>query len=198
MRLDRIKAYVIDLLVILIIYTFVNSILPQSDLLKKYKSDERSLKEAYIEQKIDLKDYTEQYEDIYYHISYESKLNNLIYLVSLLVYFVVLPYFFNGQTLGLFLNKLRIERFTDGKIHMYQYLIRNIIIVGLGYTLLNNILIYFIDVSIYYKVLLIISAIQILLLISSWIMVICKYEKRGLHEIFSNTEMVSLRKKQVN
>lgn len=198
MRLDRIKAYVIDLLVILIIYTFVNSILPQSDLLKKYKSDERSLKEAYMEQKIDLKDYTEQYEDIYYHISYESKLNNLIYLVSLLVYFVVLPYFFNGQTLGLFLNKLRIERFTDGKIHMYQYLIRNIIIVGLGYTLLNNILIYFIDVSIYYKVLLIISAIQILLLISSWIMVICKYEKRGLHEIFSNTEMVSLRKKQVN
>lgn len=194
MRFSRIKAYLIDLVVILIVYTITNNILPQSDLLKKYKSDSRILQENFIEQKIDLQEYTKQYEGIYYHVNYESRLNNIIYLVILLIYFVVLPYYFNGQTLGLFLNKLRVERFTIGKLHMYQLLIRNVIIVGLGYTLLNAILINFLSIKIYYKVLMIISFIQILLLFLSWIMVIRKKEKRGLHEILSNTEVVSLRK----
>lgn len=194
MRFDRIKAYLIDLVVILVVYTITNNALPQSDLLKKYKSDSRILHENYMEQKINLEEYTKEYESIYYHINYESRLNNIIYLVILLIYFVVLPFFFNGQTLGMFLNKLRVERFTIGKLHMYQLLIRNVIIVGLGYTLLNVILINFLSVKIYYKALMVISGIQIILLFLSWIMVIRKKEKRGLHEILSNTEVVSLRK----
>ena len=194
MRLSRIKAYLIDLVVIFIVYTITNNLLPQSDLLKKYKSDSRILHENYIEQKIDLPTYTKEYEKVYYHINYESRVNNVIYLVILLIYFVVLPYYLNGQTLGLYLNKLRVERFTIGKLRMYQLLIRNIIIVGLGYTLLNVILINFLSIKIYYKVLMVISLIQILLLFLSWIMVIRKKEKRGLHEILSNTEIVSLKK----
>lgn len=194
MRFDRIKAYLIDLVVIFIVYTITNNFMPQSEMLKKYKSDSRILHENYINQKINLEEYTKQYESIYYHINYESRLNNIIYLVILLIYFVVLPYFFNGQTAGMFLNKLRVERFTIGKLHMHQLLIRNIIIVGLGYTLLNVILINFLSAKIYYKALMIISVIQILLLLLSWIMVIRKKEKRGLHEILSNTEVISLRK----
>lgn len=196
MRLDRIKAYLIDLLVIFIIYTLINALVPQSDDLKRYKAAERELHENYIEQKVSFNEYIDNYEIIYYNISAESKVNNILYLLSVLVYFVVLPYLLNGQTLGLFLNKLRIEKFTDGKLHIHNYLIRNIVIVGLGYTIFNTLLIYFVNEKIYYKVLLIVSFIQILLLILSWITVLLKKEKRGLHEIFSNTEMVSLRNKK--
>lgn len=195
MRLDRIKAYLIDLVVILIIYIISTNVIPRSDLLKKYKSDERELHENYVEKKISMSDYTKQYEVLYYNISRESKVNDIVYVVSLLIYFVVVPFFLNGQTLGLFLNRLRIERFTIGKLHMWQLLVRNVVIVGLGYSIFRVALVYFLDAKIYYKVLLGISAVQILLLLLSWIMVIRKKEKRGLHEILSNTEVVSLRKR---
>ena len=49
MRLDRIKAYLIDLLVIFIFYTLINALVPQSDALKRYKAAERELHENYIE-----------------------------------------------------------------------------------------------------------------------------------------------------
>ena len=195
MRLDRIKAYLIDLVVILIIYIISTNVIPRSDLLKKYKSDERELHENYVEKKISMSEYTKQYEVLYYNISRESKVNDIVYVVSLLIYFVVVPFFLNGQTLGLFLNRLRIERFTIGKLHMWQLLVRNVVIVGLGYSIFRVALVYFLDAKIYYKVLLGISAVQILLLLLSWIMVIRKKEKRGLHEILSNTEVVSLRKR---
>ena len=195
MRLDRIKAYLIDLVVILVIYVISTNVIPKSDLLKKYKSEERELRENYVEQKISTSEYTKKYEVLYYNISHESKINDLVYIGSLIIYFVVIPFFLNGQTLGLFLNRLRIERFTIGKLHMWQLLIRNVVIVGLGYSIFRVTLVYFLDAKIYYKVLMGISIIQILLLFLSWIMVIRKKEKRGLHEILSNTEVVSLRKR---
>lgn len=195
MRLDRIKAYLIDLVFILIIFVICNNVIPRSEKLEKYKSDERELHEKYVEQKIGLKEYTTQYEELYYNISLESKVNDIVYILSLLIYFVIIPYYFNGQTLGLFLTRLRIERFTIGKLQMWQLLVRNVIIVGLGYSICRVALVYFIDVKIYYKVLLGVSALQVLLLLLSWIMVIRKREKRGLHEIFSNTEVVSLKKR---
>ncbi len=195
MRLDRIKAYLIDLVVILVIYVISTNVIPRSDLLKKYKSDERELRENYVEQKISMSEYTKQYEVLYYNISKESKVNDIVYVVSLLIYFVVVPYFLNGQTLGLFLTRLRIERFTIGKLRMWQLLIRNVVIVGLGYSLFRISLVYFLNAKSYYKVLMIVSIIQVILLLLSWIMVIRKKEKRGLHEILSNTEVVSLKKR---
>lgn len=195
MRLDRAKAYLIDLLVIFVIYSFFNTFMPQNDNLKKYKSEEREIQEKFNHQEMSVKEYMNEYQVVYYEINYERRIYNIGYLVLLIIYFVVLPYVFNGQTLGLFINKLRVERFTDGKLKLYQLFIRNVIIVGLGYTFLNTILIFFLKSSNYYKVIFAVSIIQILLLILSWIMVVRKREKRGLHEILSNTEMVSLRKK---
>ena len=195
MRLDRIKAYLLDLLFILFIFVICNNLIPRSDKLNRYKSDERELHESYVEQKISLKEYTEKYEELYYNISSESKINDMVYIISLLIYFVVVPYYFNGQTLGLFLNRLRIERFTIGKLQMWQLFVRNVVIVGLGYSICGVLLVYFLESDKYYKVLLGISALQVILLLLSWIMVIRKKEKRGLHEIFSNTEVVSLKKK---
>lgn len=198
MRLDRIKAFSIDLLVILILYVIINALIPASDNLLKYKSYERELQENFLEEKVSLSEYTSEYGKIYYKISQETKLNKIIYLVIAILYFVFLPYYFNGQTLGLYLNKLRIEKFRDGKLKLYHYLIRNIIVVGLGYTILSTILIYFLDEKSYYSVVLIISLIQIALLVLSWIMVLMKKEKRGIHEILSDTEMICLRKKKFN
>ena len=195
MRLDRIKAYLIDLLFILFIFIICNNVIPRSDKLSKYKSEERELHESYMEQEITLKEYTDKYEVLYYNISSESKINDLVYIICLLIYFVVVPYYFKGQTLGLFLNRLRIERFTIGDLKMWQLLVRNVVIVGLGYSIFRVILVYFLDASKYYKVLLGISLLQVILLLLSWIMVIRKKEKRGLHEIFSNTEVISLKKK---
>ena len=196
MRLDRIKAYLIDLVFILLIFVICNNIIPRSDKLQRYKSDERELHESYIEQKIGLKEYTKQYEELYYNISSESKINDIVYILSLLIYFVIIPYYFNGQTLGLFLTRLRVERFTIGKLQMWQLLVRNVIIVGLGYSICRVTLVYFLNAKTYYKVLMGVSILQVLLLLLSWIMVIRKREKRGLHEIFSNTEVVSLKKRR--
>lgn len=195
MRLDRIKAYLIDLLFILFIFIICNNLIPRSDKLNRYKSEERELHESYMEQKIGLKEYTEKYEVLYYNISSESKINDMVYIICLLIYFVVVPYYFNGQTLGLFLNRLRIERFTIGSLKMWQLLVRNVVIVGLGYSICRVLLVYFLESDKYYKVLLGVSALQVILLFLSWIMVIRKKEKRGLHEIFSNTEVISLKKK---
>ena len=56
MRLDRIKAYLIDLVFILLIFVICNNIIPRSDKLQRYKSEERELHESYIEQKFSKKE----------------------------------------------------------------------------------------------------------------------------------------------
>ena len=163
MRINRIEAYFIDLLVIFIIYGFVNYLLPQSEKLKKYKAQEYEVQEKFNHQEMKPSEYIKKYEVIYYNINNEKKVSNAIYLLLLIVYFVILPFYLNGQTLGLFIKRLRIERFTDGPLHLYQFFVRNVIIVGLGYTFLNTILIYFLNANTYYKTVFVVSIIQILL-----------------------------------
>ena len=87
MRFERIKAYFIDLLVILVIYSFVNYLLPQSDNYKKYKAEENELQEKFYHQEISTSEYSEQYEIIYYKVNSERKVSSACYLVLLLLCF---------------------------------------------------------------------------------------------------------------
>ena len=81
------------------------------------------------------------------------------------------------------------------KLTLTALIIRNIIVNGLGYTLLSIILLFIFPSNLYFIILSILGIIQFLLVITSCFMIIYRKDLRGLEDIFSQTNVVSIKEK---
>jgi len=197
MRIIRIKAYLIDFLVLFLAFTLINLILPKTEYIKTLETEQNIIMEEYMAGRIEFSDYVENYGALYYESSMEQRLNYVLYLGFMLIYFVVIPFFWKGRTLGCYLYHVQIERFDQGKLHVWQLLIRYSIVFGIGYILLNNLCLLFLPSKYYFPIISVIAIFQFVLAIFSAITVLWKSEKRGLHELISNTEITKIIEKKV-
>lgn len=192
MRFKRVKAFIIDFVIIVIAFNIINSIFPPSSYVRELKAHQNEILEEYTSHNINFKKYLKEYGLVVYEIDSEQKVVNISYMIFMILYFIVLPFIWKGRTIGSYINGIQIERFDKGYLFIHQLLIRNIIVVGLGYLILKNIFIYFIPSKYYFIVISCIGLIQIVMSIFSFNMLIFSKEKRGLQDLISNTEMTKI------
>lgn len=196
MRKIRIKAYLIDFLVLFLVLTLINFIIPKSDYLNILELEQNAIMEDYMSGRINFDSYVNNYGALYYEGAQEQQLNYLIYLLFMITYFVIVPFFWKGRTLGCYLCHVQIERFDQGRLYMWQLLVRYSIVFGIGYMLLNNILLVLLPSKYYFPIISIIAIFQFVLALFSAMTVLWKSEKRGLHEFLSNTEITKIIEKK--
>ena len=77
-------------------------------------------------------------------------------------------------------------------MHIWQLFVRYSIVFGLGYVLLNNLFLLLVPKSYYFVLISVVAIFQFVVAIFSMITVIFRKEKRGLHELLSNTEITKI------
>lgn len=182
----RALAYTIDIIILGLILLLVNIIVPKDKKDINVKLD--SLNETYLNKEKTFNEYLEEYSII----SYEIDKNNIIYtivnVIFVMIYFIIMPFIFNGQTIGKKIMKIKLVK--EDKLTITSLVIRNLIINGLGYMLLSLILIHISKPYSYFIITTILSLIQLTLIIIILIGLIKNNNNLILHDRLSKTKVV--------
>ena len=155
----RIFAYLLDIIFITFVGALITMFIPTSE---KYMEANNELIEVvndFRDEKIDQDKYLEKVNDINYVLNHESVAVSIVSVVLSTIYFVVVAYYMNGQTLGKKLMKIKIVSNNDRKLKMNNYLIRSLIIDSILMNTLSTVLILVLTKGNYIKVYDIISSV---------------------------------------
>lgn len=190
MSYKRVLAYLIDVLLVSFIGVLIGYLIPVSSEYEKADAELRDALSDYSNKKIDDEAYLEKLNDVSYTISKESVALTTITIVVYIIYFVVVPYYYNGQTFGKKIMKMKIVSNQDKKLSMNNYLIRALIIDSILSNIIGVVTVLFLTKSAYIESSTIVSNIFMYLYIIIFAMILFQKDGRGLHDIIAGTKVV--------
>lgn len=211
----RILAYMIDILLVSLVSTLItsNSYINKdykkyNEVYKKYEvvydeynESKENLQEKLEDKKISQKEYDKEEKKLNTsfdkeNINYNYKLIKLsvipttISILVILLYFVVIQYCFNGQTLGKWIMKLRVVSNNKKKLNMLNFLIRSLILNGVLINSLSVILIILLSKNNYLVYNEIIYVVNYVLEMAIIFMMAFDKNNRSVHDYIANTKVI--------
>lgn len=185
----RLVAYILDAIIVSLIFSVLTMFIKESNNLINLNNQLNTISENFINKTITMKEYFNQYSSIEYLINKEMFLQNLFSLILMIGYFVILPYYYNGQTIGKKLMKIKIVK-EDDKLTINDLALRSLLSNGIAMTFIELALIFLIKDTAYFITISILSFIQFLLVITSIFMILYRKDKKALHDIVCKTLVV--------
>lgn len=187
----RLSAYIIDIAILSIVLFLTNIIIPKSNEIKNLNASLDVLNEQYLNQEISFEEYSNNYSEINYKLDRQNISYTIVNIIFVIGYFILLPYFSNGQTIGKKLLKIKVIK-QDGNLNIIGLIIRNLIINGLAYMLIITLLLYTLPAYIYFVTTSILSVIQLVLMIVITMSIIKSNNNLVIHDRLSHTKVVNL------
>lgn len=187
---QRILAFLIDLVLISVITSFITVFVPVNDTATKLYEEQNKVLEDYVEGSVSMEEYVNQMVDLSYDISKQTVIVSIVTIVISLLYYVVYPCYNNGQTLGKKLMKIKIKKIDESDLSMNDLLIRGMVNNSILVNIVNVIFVLFLSKNIFLSASSLVSVIQYLVLIISLIMIAFTRNARGLHDLVAKTEVV--------
>ena len=187
---QRILAFLIDLVLISVITSFITVFVPVNDTATKLYEEQNKVLEDYVEGSVSMEEYVNQMVDLSYDISKQTVIVSIVTIVISLLYYVVYPCYNNGQTLGKKLMKIKIKKIDESDLSMNDLLIRGMVNNSILVNIVNVIFVLFLSKNIFLSASSLASVIQYLVLIISLIMIAFTRNARGLHDLAAKTEVV--------
>lgn len=119
-----------------------------------------------------------------------SIVSTLISMLLILLYFVVIQYYFNGQTIGKKIMKLRVISNSDKKLNILNYLIRSLILNSVFINTLSTVMVLVLSKSNYLIYNEIIYVINYIVEMAIIFMMGFTKDNRGLHDYVANTKVI--------
>lgn len=164
-----------------------------------------SLEEYYDDKKINEEEYNKilenlntDYSNIETNYSYKllkySIIPTIVSLMCILLYFVVIQFYFNGQTLGKKIMKIRVISNNDKDLSILNFLIRSLIVNEVLINILNIIFLIVLSKNNYIVYNQIIYVITYILEMVIMFTIVFDKNNRGLHDYISNTKVIEDKK----
>ena len=185
----RFLAYLIDIILVGTIMGIISAIFTTKNA-TVLSNQFLELNEQVINTKLDFGIYYSRVADITLSLDRENFMINIINCVIIILYFVVLPLYKNGQTLGKKIFKIKIIREDKEDLTANELIIRNIVVNGLLNTFLAFCLVFLLSGFEYFTITSILGFIQFVLVVVSACMIIFRKDKKGLHDIITKTKVV--------
>ncbi len=186
----RFLAYLIDIILIGIMLTMISDVLVDKNEMAQLNNQLNEVNEKKLNEEIKLNEVFKEYAIITKQIDLENVMLNTVTIVIILIYFVFVPYYNDGQTLGLKLLNIRIVTRDGSKLTISKLMLRNFIINGLAYMTIGLTFLYLFSSLIYFILVSILGFIQLGLVIMSIFMILYRRDKRGLQDILSETKII--------
>lgn len=187
--LKRFLAYLIDIILVGTIMGIISAIFTTKNA-TVLSNQFLELNEQVINTKLDFGIYYSRVADITLSLDRANFMINIINCVIIILYFVVLPLYKNGQTLGKKIFKIKIVREDKEDLTANELIIRNIVVNGLLNTFLAFCLVFLLSGFEYFTITSILGFIQFVLVVVSACMIIFRKDKKGLHDIITKTKVV--------
>lgn len=187
----RVLAYLVDIMIISFVSLLLTYFVPTSENYNKLNKEFETLTIDYRNQEVTMEEYLEKGTDINYQLNKEGVPQTIVSTVLSIIYFVVLTYFMNGETLGKKLMKIKITSNNDKKLTMNNYLIRALVIDSVLINIITIITILLFSKDIYLTSYNIISYVFSFVYIVSLAMILFSKNGRGLQDILANTKVIS-------
>lgn len=149
------------------------------------------LNENYMVENISLKEYFFEVAFLYKSIYLSNVHVIFLNIVYIFFYFVLLPYYNNGQTIGKKVIGIKVKGMANQNPKLNQLFTRSIVTSGLLYLMFLILFLflpfnYFISISIA-------ACLQCCLIIITILMIFIRKDRRGLHDIISKTRVLNVR-----
>ena len=192
-KLQRLGAYIIDYIFILLLITFLGQIRflnPTFD--EYYKTYDESMEMINNTNEEDIFKLLEsgEYSLANYNLAKYSVSISIISIIVYLGYFVGFQKWNKNQTLGKKLFNIEVASIENTDVKWWQILLREIIIYNLIAEILYVILILFLNVNSYFMISNIILAISYLIFLINVILILFRKDGRGLHDLLAKTIVV--------
>ena len=184
----RFSAYLIDLMIIGLIFIIIYYFLPQNSEIQNLNHNLAFQNEQLLNHTIRYSEYFHSFSKITYQLDQMNILYSGLNILLISFYFIIIPLLNKGRTLGLYIVGLQIKS-NKKSLNIFQLFIRNFIANGLLYLMLSFLFVHFIKNETYFITITILGIIQILLVIISIFMIIYRKDKRGLQDILSQTKI---------
>jgi len=193
MPLKRFFAYVIDYIIITVIASCLSAIPLINTNIYEYRYTTDSilkLNENYLKNDIERDEYQSNYEQYLYEGTKQNLTYTIIKIALLLAYFGYYQYK-KGQTIGMKFLKIKVVGIKENP-NLKTYLLRIIILDNIIFTVLKTLLVYIMTIDNYYSLYQLLTFIANLINFVTVILIIFSQNKRGIHDILSNTSVVSV------
>lgn len=188
--IKRLSAYIIDITLVGAIIMLIYYFIPETKKVTDLQLDVAILNENYLNKQINTGEYINDYSILMHNLDNERIILVVINFIMIFSYFVIIPFFTHGKTLGKYILGIKIKPNKE-KLTIISLFIRNIVTNGLGYLLLSALALLIIPENLYFYAITILGITQFLLVIISTFMIIYKKDRRGLQDILSNTDVVN-------
>ncbi len=186
----RLLAYLIDIILVFIIVIMLEALLPKNNNIEVLNRELNDTTDQYFNKQISFSVYFNQAALIFRDLDEARIMYSVINAVLIFAYFIFIPYFFDGKTIGKKILGIKTVRNDKEYLSLKNLVIKNMIDTGLMYMLFSLVLIYILPGTSYFTVTLFLSIFQIGLMIASFVMIIKRKDKRGLNDILSGTKVI--------
>lgn len=189
--LPRLLAYVIDIFLVTMVASLVFSLFPSSENVVELNEQLTELQKKYINQEVTNEEYIAQSFDLSYDLAYQNVIYVIIDVALIVGYFVIFQYKRGGRTIGKQLMKIKIVSNDSNKsLTMNQYLYRALILQAVALNIISVVGVLLIPKGVYGSFSFSLQFLQIIINITTIIMVLYRKDGRGLHDIIAGTKVV--------
>lgn len=191
MKLKRVAAYIIDILIISVIANLIFSIPVFEHNSNAYLEANKEMTE-YI-QKADTTLDMKKLNEITYKVVYASRYLSIIEIALTILYFGVLQFILDGQTIGKKLLKIKIKPEKGKSLNSGLFMLRTIILHNVIFDIISTVSVITLNQNLALKINSYSSygALLVELIIIGTI--IFRDDERGLHDLIANTKVVPLK-----
>lgn len=184
----RVVAYLIDMVLLLIIFSIISCFF-QSEIDNQIKINNAN----YVNGIINFDTFFDNASKLYMENDKQKIMFYIINIIYIIGYFIILPLFNNGSTLGKKISGIKVEASYNQTLTFKSLFIRNLVINGLLYLVIVVLTLYIFSPKSYFILISVVSFIQITLVIISIFMVLYRQDKRGIHDLLANTKVVTIK-----
>ena len=195
MKLKRLTAYIIDMIIVVIISSMLfTTIYPKraeenteiaQEILESFKRLGSS------EEKVD-----SELQELSYRMEKVTQPLTIIQISVTIIYFIFLQYFMNGQTLGKKALKIRVKQEKEKKLIPSLFVLRETILLLIPTKIIQIICLMELKMTNYYRVSSIIQNINLIVYLAIIGTIIFREDERGLHDLIGKTKVVKTTKKK--
>ena len=191
LTIKRFTSYIIDIIVVFLLATLITSFIPMSEKAKEMTKNLTETMKVEKTENVDIKSVYEEAARLNYELSKETVINTLVSIAVYILYFIVLPVYNNGQTVGKRAMKLKITNASGSKLTMNNMLFREMILHNILFNIILTMLIVVLNKNNYLTASIIIEVMQVSISISILIMIIVRNDGRGLHDLIGGTVVIN-------